>query len=105
MKKLIVLSFLLFASSAFAATDNFSYFTTGLKEPVIDAVAVTPSDVTDLTYMTRRIYVGGAGDVTVVMKSGNTITFKAVPTGTVLEVRVSRIKATGTTATNIVALY
>jgi len=33
------------------------------------------------------------------------VTFKAVPAGTLLPIRVARIKATLTTATNLVALW
>jgi hypothetical protein len=33
------------------------------------------------------------------------VTFKSVPTGTVLAVRATRVYATNTTATNIVAMF
>jgi hypothetical protein len=36
---------------------------------------------------------------------GTDVTFANVPTGTKLPVRVSKVKATGTTASSIVALY
>lgn len=67
---------------------------------------VTPSDATTFARCTQAIYVGGAGNVSVV-PSGNTlatVTFTAVPAGTTLSVRAVKIKSTGTTATNIVAL-
>lgn len=70
------------------------------------AVAVVPSDAVDLAVPSRALYVGGAGDVTAIMtRGGNTVVFKAVPVGTTLPVSVSRVMVTGTTATNIVALY
>jgi hypothetical protein len=69
------------------------------------AVAVTPSDANDLAITSRAIYVGGAGDLTVVMcGDGSTVTFSAVPVGSVLPIRVTRVKATGTTATLILSL-
>ncbi len=69
------------------------------------AVAVTPSDATNFTDgACHALYVGGAGAVVAVM-SGVAITFAAVPVGTVLKIRATRINSTGTTATNIVALY
>lgn len=70
------------------------------------AVAVTPHDTTLLpTGVTRALYIGVTGDVTVLMADGGTaVLFKAVPVG-VLPVRVQRVNSTGTTATNIVALY
>jgi hypothetical protein len=75
---------------AVSGTDNFA--------------AVTPSDSTVLTGV-RGIYVGGTGDLTVVGGDGaTTVTFKAVPVGTVLNISPSKVKATGTTATLLVAL-
>ena len=69
------------------------------------AAAVTPSDTTNLASgFTRAIYVGGTGDLAVVMIDGTTVTFKAVPAGTLLPVAVTRVNSTGTSATNIVAL-
>ena len=87
------------------ATDNFSRFQTTDISPITRAVLVTPSDSTDLETVTRAIYVGNGGAVTVNMAdSGTSITFANVPTGTTLPIRVSRIKATLTVATDIIAL-
>lgn len=70
-----------------------------------DAAAVTPHDSTNFSSMTRALYVGVTGNVTVVMKSGAVVLFSAVPVGTILPVRCSRVNATGTTASGIVALF
>jgi hypothetical protein len=87
------------------ATDNFSRFQTTDISPLTKAVLVTPSDSTDLAFVTRAIYVGEGGAVTVNMAdSGTAITFANVPTGTTLPIRVSRIRATLTVATDIIAL-
>jgi hypothetical protein len=88
-----------------AAVDSFAPANPALTGPYTNAVAVTPSDSADLTTVTRALYVGAAGDVTLVDQASNTTLFKAVPTGTVLPVRATRVKATGTTATQIVALW
>lgn len=72
-------------------------------QPAQDGVAVTPSDSTDLTTAARALYVGGTGDVTIITPAGNTVTYSSVPVG-VLPVAAKRVKATGTTATNIVAM-
>lgn len=70
------------------------------------AEAITPHDSTHLSRTTRRVYVGGAGAVAAVMAGdGAVVTFAAVPVGTVLPISVSRINSTGTTATNLVAIY
>ena len=72
--------------------------------PVVDAIAVTPSDSTDLVNVSRALWIGSAGNVSVVMLSGATATFTGVPAGSLLPIRVSRVRATLTTAGNILAL-
>jgi hypothetical protein len=84
--------------------DPFSSFSRGVTSPATRAFAVAPADGTQLPYLTRAIYVGGSGDLTVTTEDGDTVTFKSVPTGTVLSVRVQIIAATGTTATNLIGL-
>jgi hypothetical protein len=79
--------------------------------PMQHAFAVTPSDGTPLTAVPRGLYIGGSGDVTVILRNdphngtslatGATtqpVTYKNVQAGTAVFVM-----ATGTTATNIVA--
>lgn len=70
---------------------------------------ITKSDATILTKPTKGIYVGGAGNVTIVSLDDPTasapITFVATPVGTILPVKTKRIMSTGTTATNLVALF
>lgn len=67
--------------------------------------AVTPSDSVDLDLRPRALYVGGAGDVVAVDVGGDAVTFVGVQAGSVLPIVCKRVNATGTTATNIVALY
>ena len=71
----------------------------------LSAAAITPSDSTVLPKQTRGIYVGGAGNVAVTMADGSTATFNAIAVGVVHLLSVTKVMATGTTATNIVALY
>jgi hypothetical protein len=66
-------------------------------------VAVTPSDATVLP-MTRALYVGSTGNVAVEDING-TVTYVSVQAGSILPVQVSRVLATNTTASSIVALY
>jgi hypothetical protein len=54
---------------------------------------------------TRGVYVGVGGNVKVDMVSGGTVNFLNIIAGTLLPIQVVRIYATGTTATNLVALY
>ena len=75
-------------------------------DPAEYAAAVTKSDSTVLNPVPRALYIGSGGDVVVTMAAdGTDVTFSNVPTGTKLPVRVSKVKATGTTASSIVALY
>lgn len=72
--------------------------------PAIDALAITPSD--SVTFgATRAIYVGGAGALAVTLVSGASVTFNGVPAGAILDLAVTQVRATGTTATNIVGLW
>lgn len=76
-----------------------------LAAPAIKSANVTPNNDADLSFVTRAIYVGGAGNVAVLLQDDSSaVSFVAVPAGTVLPIRAKRIRATGTTATNIVAL-
>lgn len=68
-----------------------------------DASTVTPSDSTVLA-PTSGIYVGVAGVLVVTMASGNTVTFTGIPAG-FHRISVTKVLATGTTATGIVAMY
>jgi hypothetical protein len=74
----------------------------------IDAFPVTPSDTVRIGAF--GFYVGGAGNVTVMpsaeegKKIPTPVTFTATPVGFVIrDFSISRIMATGTTATLIVA--
>jgi len=67
------------------------------------AIAVVKSDSTTFP-VTRGLYIGGTGDVAVLTADGQTITFSAVPVG-IFPIQVTQVLSTGTTATNIIALY
>lgn len=88
------------------AADIFANQSSTLSSPAQDGAAITPSDSTPLAQPTRAIYVGGAGDVVVILLGDSSaVTFKAVPVGTWLWVRAATVKSTGTTATNLLALW
>jgi len=72
--------------------------------PARFALAVTPSDSTDMTLSARALYIGGAGNLAVITDGGNTVTFTGISAGSILPVAIARVLATGTTATNILAL-
>lgn len=88
-----------------AAVNQFDYRTgVGDTHPASHAEAVTPSDTVDLVVVSRALWIGGAGTITVILLSGATVLFSGIPAGTLLPLRVSRVKSTGTTATLIVGL-
>ena len=73
--------------------------------PAIRGATVTPSDSTDLAFVTRALHVGTGGDIAVdFAESGSAIVLKSIASGATLPYRVKRVRATGTTATDIVAL-
>jgi hypothetical protein len=68
-----------------------------------NAVSVTTSDTTVIP-VTRSLYIGVSGDLAVRMSEGSTITFKNVPVG-IFPIQVDQVLSTGTTASQIIALY
>jgi hypothetical protein len=71
--------------------------------PFRGGAAVTPSDGADLPEI-GIVYVGVSGHVAVITEDGSDIIFKNHPVG-YLPGLVKRVKATGTTATDMLALY
>ncbi len=87
------------------AKDVYENMMSGLESPAREALAVVPSDMVDLGFSSRSIYVGVSGDIAVHMIDEATpVIFKAVPVG-ILPIRVDRVLATGTTANDLVALW
>lgn len=75
-----------------------------MSAPALSALDVTPADGADLSRIARGLYIGVGGNVKVDMSSSGTVTFVGVGAGTLLPIYVKRVYATGTTATNIIAL-
>lgn len=86
------------------ATDIFDGYSDGLESPLSFAEGVTPSDTDTLTHVSRAVYLGGAGDLSVVMRGGQTVTFTAMSAGW-HPIRVTQVMATGTSATEIVVCW
>lgn len=76
----------------------------GKTEPAYDMAAVTASDSAKIK-PTRGLYIGGAGNIKVDTAGGSTVTLNGAAAGSILPVSVDRVYSTGTTATNIIALY
>jgi hypothetical protein len=69
------------------------------------AESITPHNTTDFARgVCNGIYVGVSGDVAVVHLDGTVQLYKAAPVG-ILPAMATRVNSTGTTATNLLALY
>lgn len=76
-----------------------------IDAPVTRFLAVTPNDSTDLAFVSRAIMVGADGNVSLIgLHDTAPVTVAALKAGTIYPFRCSRIRATGTTATGIVAM-
>ncbi|WP_294328622.1 hypothetical protein [uncultured Sphingomonas sp.] len=72
--------------------------------PARTATAVVPSDTIALNPIPRGIYIGSGGDVTIrPAGSGADVTYKNMTDCSYIAVRISHVRATGTTATNMIA--
>jgi hypothetical protein len=81
------------------AADKFANFQGGLQTPVRTSFVITPSDTTELPFVTRAIYIGSAGNLTARLADDTTsVAFNGLPPGTVLPIRVRQVYATGTTS-------
>ncbi len=85
--------------------DKFSNFPTTPISPARSGAQVTPSDATALTQVSRALYVGQGGDLDVTLADGDTVIFEAVPGGSLLPIRAEFVRASGTTASGIIALW
>lgn len=74
-----------------------------LSGPALDALPVTPSDSADLLHVAIGLYIETGGAVSVVTALGQVRTLN-VADFSLLPLGVSRVRATGTTATGIHAL-
>jgi len=85
-------------------SDAFEGSAQSLLTPSGHAFAVTPHDTTPLGTVPKYLYIGMAGRVTLrATGSGADVVFENVPAGGYLYVRASHVRATGTTASAIVA--
>ena len=85
--------------------DSFGSSADSLMAPASNCFAIIPDDATDLVEVTKALYVGTGGDVVLraVDAAGDT-TFRNLQDGSTLDVRVSAVRATGTTAGDMVGL-
>jgi len=85
-------------------TDMFRTHARTLTSPPEHAAAITPADQ-PLAHVTRAVYVGTGGDLAVKMAGGAVVTLANVASGSLLPIRVERVLASGTTASQILGLW
>jgi len=83
-----------------AATDTFNGIFTPYAS-MAGGFAITATDATELPKVTRAIWVGVAGNLSVVMRDGSALTITNVPVG-MHHLRVRQVNATNTTATGLI---
>ena len=85
--------------------DTFQAGGDALLAPARAPFAVTPNDATALPVLPKAIYVGTGGTLIVRgVDAASDVTFKNVASGQIIDVRASHVRATGTTATDLVGL-
>ncbi len=81
---------------------------TAPTSPAVHAEELPDTTTTELVEFSRGIYVGGTGNLVVVMgadhESGDLTTFTAVPAGTLLPIGIFSIHSTST-VTGVVAIF
>jgi len=89
---------------------------TGIGAPLrdsYDGIPITANDSVDIpagpggpvNTPCIGLFVGSAGNVAATTPSGVAVSFTAVPAGTIIDVALKRVLATGSTATQLSALF
>lgn len=85
--------------------DPFASFAGSLTAPASSGFDITPADGTDLPVLTRAVMIGSAGDLAVTFADGSEVVLPSLAPGVVYALRLARVRATGTTATDIKGLF
>lgn len=84
--------------------DKFEGSAQSVLTPAENAFAVTPHDSNQLQTLPKYLYVGIGGRVTLRTRdAAGDVVFENVPSGGYIYARASHVRATGTTASAIVA--
>lgn len=84
--------------------DRFSTYGDTVLSPSTRPYAVVPHDANPLPEVPKGIYVGTGGDVVLRGVSADAdVTYRNLTNGSYIAVRASHVRATGTTASNLIA--
>ena len=85
--------------------NNFQFHESQLDSPGRSLSAVTPHDSNDITNVARALWVGVGGDISIIAAGDDSaVVLKNVPSGSLVPIMTARVRATSTTATDIVAI-
>jgi hypothetical protein len=86
--------------------DPFAASADSVTSPAEDGAALVPHDTNPVVTTPKALFIGTGGHIVMRGVNGTAdITFRNVPSGSVLPFRPGFVRATGTTAADIVALY
>lgn len=84
--------------------DRFANTTDSLLAAARAPYAITPDDGTPLPAVPKGIFVGTGGDVTLRgVDAASDVTYRNLPDASYIAVRASHVRATGTTASHLIA--
>lgn len=84
--------------------DRFSTGGDSITAPARRAFAITPDDADTLPFVTKGLCIGGTGQVVLRCLDNDSDVTMLVMAGQILPIRVTHVRATGTTATGLVGL-
>ena len=83
--------------------DKFASQSDSASGPARDAFALVPSDTLPISPLPKGIYVGTGGSVTLRAADGAAdVTYRNLGDGSYISVRAQFVRATGTTASNLI---
>ena len=84
--------------------DPYGTYSDNVSAPARNAYALVPHDSNQLTVIPKGIYVGTGGDITLrAIDAAVDVTYRNLPNASYIAVRAAYVRATGTTAANLIA--
>lgn len=85
--------------------DPFQNTANSLNAPASNCFAITPDDLQELSQAPKAIYIGTGGDIVLrALDSDEDVVLRNTISGSILDIRIRAVRATGTSAQDIVGL-